>query len=339
MPLSPRESKLEEGGIEMAPSSVCNRQSLKWRKFFLFWIIIAVLTVSGQFCMVKFNDLRDTFLTMVTVFSSTNWVNVAVGVVFLLSLCLMFVMKKPESSHNVYSSLPSVGASSAKLGQTTLQDRRLNSNREFPCRRTFSGQGSDVWCDFRRYFDNLAQLNCWPADHKRRTLLCCLRGQAEGFVYGLPMNIQNDWYSLMTKLESRFGIANMKDRYVADAKLRRKHKNESFYEFGQELEDLFRKAYPDNLDFVQELALTTFLDNCSDFSDFRLSLKRTKPKTLQDAITNAMQEECLRLTERENINKPQKVFGANREDKGRSRNRYQGTRRRESTTKPKGNLN
>ena len=102
---------------------------------------------------------------------------------------------------------------------------------------------------------------------------------------------------------------------------------------------MFRKAYPDNPDFVQEQALTTFLDNCYDSTDFRLSLKRTKPKTLQEAITNAMQEKSLRLTERDNINKSLRVFGANREDKRKSRHRYQGTSRKESTMKPRGNLN
>ena len=102
---------------------------------------------------------------------------------------------------------------------------------------------------------------------------------------------------------------------------------------------MLRKAYTDNPDCVQEQALTTCFDNCYGSTDFRLSVKITKPKTLQEAITNAMQEECLRLTVRENINKSQRVFGANREDKRRNRNRYQGTSRRESTMKPKGNLN
>jgi hypothetical protein len=45
--------------------------------------------------------------------------------------------------------------------------------------------------------------------------------------------------------------------------------------------------------------LSLFLENCHDSADFRLSVKRTRPKTLQDAITAAIQEECLRQTEHE----------------------------------------
>lgn len=39
------------------------------------------------------------------------------------------------------------------------------------------------------------------------------------------------------------------------------------------------------------------MDNCSKDSEFRYAVKRIRPKTLQDAITAAMQEECIRLGE------------------------------------------
>jgi hypothetical protein len=35
-----------------------------------------------------------------------------------------------------------------------------------------------------------------------------------------------------------------------------------------------------------------FLDKCGQSEDFRLAVKRTRPKTLQEAVVNAMQEEC-----------------------------------------------
>lgn len=65
------------------------------------------------------------------------------------------------------------------------------------------------------------------------TLLCSLRGQAETFAFGLPVNIQNDCEALFFRMEQRFGILNMKASYIADARLRRKKKEESYREFGQ----------------------------------------------------------------------------------------------------------
>ena len=55
-------------------------------------------------------------------------------------------------------------------------------------------------------------------------------------------------------------------------------------DFGQAVESLFRLAYPENLDVVTENALTTFLENCSDYADFRMAVKRTIPETLQNVF-------------------------------------------------------
>jgi predicted metalloprotease len=81
----------------------------------------------------------------------------------------------------------------------------------------------------------------------------------------------------------------MKERYMAEAKLRKRQDGESLRDFGQALEDLYRRAYPANPDIVEENAITAFLDKCGQFEDFRLAVKRTSPKTLQEAVVNAMQ--------------------------------------------------
>ena len=76
--------------------------------------------------------------------------------------------------------------------------------------------------------------------------------------------------------------------------MRRKWVKETFRDFGQAIQDLFRRAYPENREYVMESSLKTFLDNCSDSDDFRLAVKRTRPKTLDEAVMAAMQEECIR---------------------------------------------
>ena len=164
-------------------------------------------------------------------------------------------------------------------------------------KRTFSGDGADIWSEFIRYFENIAELNEWESDRKRKVLFTVLRGQAETYAYGLSERERNDWESLITALDARFGHKAIKESYIAEAKLRRKKGTESFRDFGQAIEDLYRRAYPDNREHVQESSMKTFMDNCSDTEDFRLAVKRTRPKTLQDAVTAAMQEERIRMTE------------------------------------------
>lgn len=89
----------------------------------------------------------------------------------------------------------------------------------------------------------------------------------------------------------------MKESYIAEVKMRRKRTNETFRDFGQAIEDLYRKSYPDNREYIKESSLKTFLDNCSEGSEFRYAVKRIRSKTLQDAITASMQEMCIRLGE------------------------------------------
>ena len=168
-------------------------------------------------------------------------------------------------------------------------------------KRTFSGDGTGIWSEFIRYFENVAELNEWESDRKRKVLFTVLRGQADTtYAYGLSDSERSDWGNLTAALDFRFGHKAMKESYVAEAKLRRKKGTESFRDFGQAIEDLYRRAYPDNREHVQESSMKTFMDNCSDTEDFRLAVKRTRPKNLQDAVTAAMQEECIRMTEDRN---------------------------------------
>lgn len=88
----------------------------------------------------------------------------------------------------------------------------------------------------------------------------------------------------------------LKESYIAEAKLRRKQDKETFRDFGQAIQDLYRRAYPENREYVLESSMKTFLDNCSASEEFRLAVERTRPKTLDDAVTAAMQEECIRST-------------------------------------------
>ncbi|CAC5376184.1 unnamed protein product [Mytilus coruscus] len=100
-------------------------------------------------------------------------------------------------------------------------------------------------------------------------------------------------------MNDRFGHATMKERYIADAKLRRRQPGRILRDFGQAIEDLYRRAYPNNPDIVEENAMKSFLDRCGQNEEFRLNIKRTRPRTLQEAVLSAVQEECLRLGEQD----------------------------------------
>ena len=184
--------------------------------------------------------------------------------------------------------------------QSSVEETKgVSHSQEYPVRRTFSGSSEDVWNEFLQYFENLAELNAWNPEKSRRILLSTLRGQAETYAYGLALVYQRSYDRLKQKMDERFGHTAMKEKYIAEAKLRTRKAGESLRDFGQALEDLYRRAYPENPDIVEENAIKAFLDKCGHSEDFRLAVKRTRPKTLQNAVINAMQEECLRVGEKD----------------------------------------
>lgn len=57
-----------------------------------------------------------------------------------------------------------------------------------------------------------------------------LRCQAETFVH---------WDSLLQRMDLRFGHVDLKESYLAEAKIRRRMTGESFRDLGQAIEDFF----------------------------------------------------------------------------------------------------
>ncbi|CAC5404833.1 unnamed protein product [Mytilus coruscus] len=151
-----------------------------------------------------------------------------------------------------------------------IRGRNVPPSNEYPVRGTFSGARNDVWNEFIQYFENLSELNVWNNEKSRMVLLNTLRGPAETYAYGMPLIIQRDYNRLKQKMEEKFGHTAMKER-----------------------------AYPGSPEIVEDNSIQAFLDKCGQSEDFRLAVKRTRPNTLQEAVNNSMQEECLRVGEKD----------------------------------------
>lgn len=107
-----------------------------------------------------------------------------------------------------------------------------------------------MWDEFLQYFENIAELNSWQPERARKVLLSTLRGQAESYANVMPIAVQKDYEQLKEKLNQRFGHSAMKERYLADAKLRRILPGESLRDFGQAIEYIYRRAFPGNPDML-----------------------------------------------------------------------------------------
>ena len=296
---------------------------MQWSGFVFIWSVI--FAFGGIIVFVLYKYFPKFMLKCVTndiIISGS----LAVSCVILVSVMLKYIVKNKKSAQrqpfrksvtsrlrykkNVSTETP-VSRTGTTYSSPEVSVQKQERPHQITVKRTFSGDGTDIWSEFIRYYENIAELNEWESDPKRKVLFTVLRGQAETYAYGLSDSERNDWECLKTALDARFGHKAMKESYVAEAKLRRKKGTESFRDFGQAIEDLYRRAYPDNREHVQESSMKTFMDNCSDTEDFRLAVKRTRPKTLQDAVTAAMQEECIRMTENQSYSE-KRTYRVNR---------------------------
>ena len=144
----------------------------RWVKFVLFWILVTGSILTVHYGIEQFNKLKSILTERIEKMDSISLFYIAVGFVFMISVIVnMFCLdrKSCKLPQSVLSPVPPSGLSKCKGGLEKSMKKHLDnsgypmesvsSTREFPCRRTFSGQGADVWHDFRRYFENISQLN------------------------------------------------------------------------------------------------------------------------------------------------------------------------------------
>ncbi|OWF36108.1 hypothetical protein KP79_PYT26053 [Mizuhopecten yessoensis] len=179
----------------------------------------------------------------------------------------------------------------AAEGNNSSDSPGVRETRTFqiPLKRTFSGEDKEIWSEYIRYFDNVASLNNWRPDRALKVFCTVLRGQAEVLAYGLPETTRANWDQLRNRMDERFGHKAMKESYIAEAKLRKRKTDESFRDFAQALQDLFRRAYPTNREYVEESTMKTFLDNCSQ-SENQESSETQRYRNSSDYVRKLVQQ-------------------------------------------------
>lgn len=92
-------------------------------------------------------------------------------------------------------------------------------------------------------------------------------------------------------MNRRFGHKAMKESYITEAKLRFKKHGETFRDFRQAIQDLYRRTYPESREYVQEASLKNFLDNLVNMRSFA-SLSREQD---QRPLMKRFRQQCKSL--------------------------------------------
>ena len=154
--------------------------------------------------------------------------------------------------------------------------------------RIFNGEGRncDSWMDFIKYFEKIAKQNGWNSQDKLARLELSLRGSAESFVNNMQTDNSLTYYELCDKLTERFGPRCQKATYLAEVRGRMKKSDEDFRTFGQAIELMCNKAFPDSYSSSEMMSMEIFMENCGN-ADLTLHLKSKDCKTMDGLIREA----------------------------------------------------
>ena len=153
--------------------------------------------------------------------------------------------------------------------------------------------GRTPWEDYRRQFEVVATVNGWSESERASMLTSMLRDRALAVLQNVPPEKQWDYDHLVSVLSLRFGSEHRTGLHRASLRNRTQRLSEELTEFAYELERLAKLSFPDCPAEIQDqMALMYFLDGVAD-AEVQKMLRYAAPKTLQEALTRALEVESV----------------------------------------------
>ena len=193
--------------------------------------------------------------------------------------------------------------------ESTPVEPYLSLNKR-PVQKPMPYGGTTTWDAYFAQFQIIAQVNNWNDREKAAFLATSLKGQALTVLGSLRQDDRYNFEMLVNALSNRFGNAHQTELARVRFKNRLKQRDESLPELSQEIERLARLSYPDAPSTVQDvLARDQFIDALVD-DEVRLRIKHERPKTLQEALSLALEFESFQLASRQHRSKYARVATA-----------------------------
>ena len=143
----------------------------------------------------------------------------------------------------------------------------------------------------------MAEINKWNDLLKATYLAVSLTGPA--LLGDLDRNARKDYAELTKALAARFGTENQQEVFRTALKSRSRKKDETLPELAQAVRRLTRQAYPEAPQRLREtLARDYFVDTLDDM-DMRWRIHQSRPQTLNEALTIAVELEAFLYANRQ----------------------------------------
>ena len=203
-----------------------------------------------------------------------------------------------EGSDEVLRSLDKISELVSERSQESPEKPQRSTRKPLVRPSTFDGKGS--WEDYQAQFNIVAKLNDWTDDQSKATYLAVsLSGAARAVLGDLSEAERKNYEVLVKALDSRFGAGNQTEMHRATLRSRCRQKEESLPELAQAIRRLTRLAFPDVPPNLRDtMARDHFVDALSD-PDVRWKVQQSRPKTLDEALTIAVELEAFVSADRQ----------------------------------------
>ena len=146
----------------------------------------------------------------------------------------------------------------------------------------FSGDGNfDEWIS---HFESVSAVNGWTEDENLLWIRVRLTGKAHVAHAQLPHETQQTYAAVKDALRERFEPESKRELYKVQFENRRKQKEESWADFGDDLMALVNKAFPRLQEEAREqLAISKYMDQLRD-PQISFGVKQRRPVKLREAV-------------------------------------------------------
>ena len=157
----------------------------------------------------------------------------------------------------------------------------------------YDGVSSLTLEDWLTNFEICSRINGWTESQKCSFLAVKLRGAALHVFTDLPVEDRNQYFSVVQALRNRFDRSSQTELYKVQLRARVRKPGENLSELASAIRRLTNRAYPSvSIDVRDDLAKDQFLE-ALDSRHTRLQVRRQKPRSLDEALSLAIEEEVL----------------------------------------------
>lgn len=155
----------------------------------------------------------------------------------------------------------------------------------------FDGEKQE-WVDYLKHFETVASWNGWAYEEKAMQLIMSLKGEALMVLGDLPAQVQSDYDALIVELARRYNPAEREAAWRVEFRNRMRQGNETAMQYGYALKRLALKAFPQMTLAAQEQWVMDQFSAGLGNVDLRRHVQFGHPKTLNDAISLAVEYEA-----------------------------------------------